>query len=142
MHQLSSLDLSSNNLSGSIPPILSSLSFLGYLNLSNNNFSGTIPNAEHLTTFDASSFAGNPALCGPPLNVKCMDEDSDGGGSVNPDDNKLFISGFTRVLAWDLQLEFYFKYWFHQSENLGAMPTSILCTELLTNGCVLKTKDL
>ncbi|TXG65078.1 hypothetical protein EZV62_012072 [Acer yangbiense] len=72
---------------GSIPPTLSSLSFLGYLNLSNNNFSGTIPNAEHLTTFDASSFAGNPALCGPPLNVKCMDEDSDGGGSVNPDDN-------------------------------------------------------
>ncbi|KAL5827333.1 hypothetical protein ACOSQ3_019164 [Xanthoceras sorbifolium] len=87
LHQLSSLDLSSNNLSGPIPPTLSSLSFLGYLNLSNNDFSGTIPYANHLTTFDASSFAGNQALCGPPLPVKCQDEDSDKGGSVNEDDN-------------------------------------------------------
>ncbi|TXG65278.1 hypothetical protein EZV62_006553 [Acer yangbiense] len=77
LHQLSSLDLSSNNLSGSIPPTLSSLSFIGYLNLSNNDFSGTIPYAEHLTTYNASSFSGNPALCEPPLNVKCQDEDSD-----------------------------------------------------------------
>ncbi|KAK0601435.1 hypothetical protein LWI29_024258 [Acer saccharum] len=77
LHQLSSLDLSSNNLLGSIPPTLSSLSFIGYLNLSNDDFSGTIPYAEHLTTYNASSFFGNPALCGPPLNVKCQDEDSD-----------------------------------------------------------------
>ncbi|KAK0601451.1 hypothetical protein LWI29_024403 [Acer saccharum] len=87
LHQLSSLDLSCNNLSGSIPPTLSSLSFIGYLNLSNDNFSGTIPYAEHLTTYNASSFSGNPALYGPPLNVKCQDEDSDGGGSVNQDNN-------------------------------------------------------
>ncbi|KAK3223900.1 hypothetical protein Dsin_010925 [Dipteronia sinensis] len=87
LHQLSSLDLSSNNLSGSIPPTLSSLSFLGYLNLSNNFFSGTIPYAEHLTTFDASSFTGNPDLCGPPLPVKCRDAESDGGGSVIEEDN-------------------------------------------------------
>ncbi|KAI9114560.1 hypothetical protein K1719_014258 [Acacia pycnantha] len=60
MHQLSSLDLSSNQLIGSIPLNLSSLSFLGYLNLSYNNLSGAIPYIGQTTTFEASSFAGNP----------------------------------------------------------------------------------
>ncbi|PON74282.1 Leucine-rich repeat domain containing protein, partial [Parasponia andersonii] len=69
--QLSSLDLSSNRLSGPIPESLSSLSFLGHLNLSNNEFSGVIPYAGHMTTFDASSFTGNPGLCGGPLDSRC-----------------------------------------------------------------------
>ena len=61
-HQLSSLDLSSNSLSGTIPPSMSLLSFLGYLNLSYKNFSGTIPYTGHMTTFEPSSFVGNPGL--------------------------------------------------------------------------------
>ncbi|XP_061353156.1 receptor-like protein EIX2 [Gastrolobium bilobum] len=72
LHQLSSLDLSSNQLSGTIPSSLSSLSFLGFLNLSNNNLFGAIPYTYHMTTFDASSFTGNPGLCGPPLPVGCQ----------------------------------------------------------------------
>lgn len=88
LHQLASLDLSSNNLSGGIPSSLSSLSFLGYINLSRNQLSGKIPFQGHMTTFDASSFAGNPGLCGDPLPVKCQDDESDKGGNVVEDDNE------------------------------------------------------
>lgn len=88
LHQLASLDLSSNNLSGGIPSSLSSLSFLGYINLSRNQLSGKIPFEGHMTTFDASSFAGNPGLCGDPLPVKCQDDESDKGGNVVEDDNE------------------------------------------------------
>lgn len=75
LHQLSSLDLSTNRLSGTIPSGLSSLSFLGFLNLSNNNLVGAIPYTGHMTTFDTSTFTGNPGLCGPPLPVKCPGDD-------------------------------------------------------------------
>ncbi|OAY39955.1 receptor-like protein EIX2 [Manihot esculenta] len=81
LHQLLSLDLSGNRLSGPIPQSITSLTFLGNLNVSNNNLSGKIPSANQMLTFNASSFAGNPGLCGDPLAVKC------GNGSNNGDDN-------------------------------------------------------
>ncbi|XAR63470.1 Non-specific serine/threonine protein kinase [Bertholletia excelsa] len=87
MHQLGSLDLSSNNLSGEIPESMASLSFLGYLNLSNNEFTGMIPYTGHMTTFGESTFEGNPGLCGAPLDVKCQDEGSDQGKTVQDDDD-------------------------------------------------------
>ncbi|XP_065626611.1 receptor-like protein EIX2 [Quercus suber] len=78
------IDLSSNNLSGSIPleisilselceiPLsLSSLTFLSHLNLSYNNLSGKIPLGTQLQTFDALSYIGNPQLCGNPLPRSC-----------------------------------------------------------------------
>nr|XP_027186038.1 probable LRR receptor-like serine/threonine-protein kinase At2g23950 [Cicer arietinum] len=71
MHQLSSLDLSSNRLSGTIPSSLSFLSFLGSLDLSDNNLFGAIPYTGQMTTFDATDFTENPGLCGPPLPVRC-----------------------------------------------------------------------
>ncbi|KAF2312272.1 hypothetical protein GH714_029651 [Hevea brasiliensis] len=82
LRQLSSLDLSSNGLSGAIPSSMSSLSFLSALNLSKNNFSGMIPYTGQMTTFPASSFAENPGLCGAPLILKCLGDDSDRGGTV------------------------------------------------------------
>ncbi|KAM6570713.1 hypothetical protein CsatB_018698 [Cannabis sativa] len=93
LSQLLSLDLSSNRLSGTIPNSLSSLSFLGHLNLSNNNFSGKIPYNGQMTTFEASSFAGNLGLCGEPLDIKCPGDngtDFDKGSTLedhNDDDN-------------------------------------------------------
>ncbi|XP_028794118.1 receptor-like protein EIX2 [Neltuma alba] len=94
MHQLSSLDLSSNQLAGSIPQNLSSLSFLSYLNLSYNNLSGPIPYTGQTTTFEASSFAGNPSLYGCPLPVKCLRNNDDlAGGSDNGASTKETIDG-------------------------------------------------
>eukprot|EP01018_Ginkgo_biloba_P008833 Gb_05286 [translate_table: standard] len=69
--ELESLDLSINNLSGTIPWGLESLSFMGTLNLSNNQLSGKIPRGGQMLTFKNSSFLGNPELCGDPLTKKC-----------------------------------------------------------------------
>ncbi|XP_010068966.2 receptor-like protein EIX2 [Eucalyptus grandis] len=82
MSQLLSLDLSSNKLSGAIPQSMSSLSFLSYLNLSDNNFLGKIPYTQQMTTFDPSSYYGNPGLCGAPLNVTCPADEPDKPGTT------------------------------------------------------------
>ncbi|KAL3732664.1 hypothetical protein ACJRO7_029332 [Eucalyptus globulus] len=82
MSQLASLDLSSNRLSGAIPQSMPSLSFLSYLNLSDNNFSGKIPYTQQMTTFDHSSYYGNPGLCGAPLNVTCLANEPDKPGTI------------------------------------------------------------
>ncbi|KAL6334597.1 hypothetical protein AAG906_019232 [Vitis piasezkii] len=89
LHQLSSLDLSSNNLSGTIPLSIPSLTFLSYLNLSNNNFSGKIPFIGQMTTFIESAFVGNLNLCGAPLVTKCQEEDPDKKQSVI--ENKIMV---------------------------------------------------
>ncbi|XP_059072182.1 receptor-like protein EIX2 [Cryptomeria japonica] len=64
---LESLDLSENNLLGKIPIQLLNLTFLAVLNLSNNMLSGLIPQGKQFSTFEISSFLGNPNLHGPPL---------------------------------------------------------------------------
>ena len=47
------------------------LSFLNHLDLLYNHLSGKIPSSTQLQSFEASDFAGNPALCGLPLSQKC-----------------------------------------------------------------------
>ncbi|XP_065869993.1 receptor-like protein EIX2 isoform X2 [Euphorbia lathyris] len=74
LRELISFDLSENSLSGAIPPSISSMTFLAYLNVSDNNLSGPIPYTNQMTTFEASSFSGNPGLCGGPLAVKCVND--------------------------------------------------------------------
>ncbi|XP_034203704.1 receptor-like protein 6 [Prunus dulcis] len=44
---------------------------LHFLDLSYNNFTGPIPQGTQLTTFDSTSYEGNPGLCGGPLQNKC-----------------------------------------------------------------------
>ncbi|CAI9769287.1 unnamed protein product [Fraxinus pennsylvanica] len=92
---LTYLDLSNNNLSGSIPREISNIRVLNYLNLSRNHLNGNIPpsigSMASLTTadfsfndlsgklpesgqfslFNASSFAGNPQLCGSTISNPC-----------------------------------------------------------------------
>lgn len=57
-----------NELSGGIPE-LSRFGLLVDFNVSHNNLSGRIPGDG--SRFDASSFSGNPELCGPPLLKLC-----------------------------------------------------------------------
>ncbi|GKV30602.1 hypothetical protein SLEP1_g39396 [Rubroshorea leprosula] len=76
LRNLESLDLSWNQLSGQLPWSMSQLYFLGTLNLSYNNFSGRIPLGSQMQTFDASSFLGNPTLCGLPLTPTCPGDET------------------------------------------------------------------
>jgi len=88
---LTYLDLSQNKLSGKIPPAISGMRILNYLNLSRNhldgeippsiatmqsltavdfsynNLSGLVPGTGQFSYFNATSFVGNPGLCGPYL---------------------------------------------------------------------------
>jgi hypothetical protein len=68
---LESLDLSQNKLSGEIPQQLTKISFLAKFNVSHNSLSGSIPRGTQFTTFDSTSYEGNPGLCGDPLPKKC-----------------------------------------------------------------------
>ncbi|KAK2447516.1 receptor protein EIX2 [Trifolium repens] len=71
LKDLENLDLSHNNLSGSIPPSMASMTFLSHLNLSYNNLSGRIPLGNQFGTYDASTYIGNPELCGDHLLTSC-----------------------------------------------------------------------
>ncbi|XP_021834519.1 receptor-like protein 12 [Prunus avium] len=92
LRNLESLDLSKNKLSGQIPQQLTQLTFLGNFNVSHNNLTGPIPQGTQLTSFNSTSYEGNPGLCGDPLPNKCgnreapqqpfsTEEDSDSGSA-------------------------------------------------------------
>ena len=76
MKNMESLNLSNNKFCGEIPQSMSLLHFLGYLNLSYNSFNGKIPIGTQLQSFDASSFIRNPKLRGAPLNNCTTKEDN------------------------------------------------------------------
>ncbi|KAH0883216.1 LOW QUALITY PROTEIN: hypothetical protein HID58_059312, partial [Brassica napus] len=56
-----------NQLSGTIPSGLKSLSFLAHINVSHNQLKGEIPQGTQITGQSKSSFEGNAGLCGLPL---------------------------------------------------------------------------
>ncbi|KAH7853726.1 hypothetical protein Vadar_006007 [Vaccinium darrowii] len=65
------------NLSGIIPQSISELNSLSHLNLSYNNLSGRIPTGNQLRTLDdpSSSYLGNSELCGVPLSRNCPSDE-------------------------------------------------------------------
>ncbi|KAM1019416.1 hypothetical protein ACFX13_041496 [Malus domestica] len=76
LQSLDSLDLSNNQIHGTIPTSLFQISGLGKLDLSNNNLFGRIPMGTRLQNYDPSAFAGNPLLCGIPLQQLCSLEET------------------------------------------------------------------
>ncbi|RVW94638.1 LRR receptor-like serine/threonine-protein kinase GSO1 [Vitis vinifera] len=77
------LDLSQNQLNGRISENLSQIAGLSVLDLSNNTLSGKIPLGTQLQSFDASTYEGNPGLCGPPLLKRCPEDELGGVSFTN-----------------------------------------------------------
>ncbi|XP_057792805.1 receptor-like protein EIX1 [Salvia miltiorrhiza] len=71
MEMLECVDLSHNQFSGELPTSLAQLQYLAVLDLSNNDLFGKIPTSTQLQSFDASAYAENDGLCGPPLPALC-----------------------------------------------------------------------
>lgn len=71
MSSLESMDLSYNNLSGTIPSSFVALSLLSELNVAHNHLDGSIPKGGQFATFPNSSFEGNPGLCFDHSNSQC-----------------------------------------------------------------------
>ncbi|VVB16612.1 unnamed protein product [Arabis nemorensis] len=61
--QLEKLDLSNNNLTGGVPEFLGNMNSLSVINLSGNNLNGSIPQALQNKRGLALSVEGNPNLC-------------------------------------------------------------------------------
>ncbi|KAB2595757.1 receptor-like protein 12 [Pyrus ussuriensis x Pyrus communis] len=76
LQSLDSLDLSNNQIHGTIPTSLFQISGLGKLDLSNNNLFGRIPMGTRLQNYEPSAFAGNPLLCGIPLQQLCSPKET------------------------------------------------------------------
>ncbi|KZV43477.1 Leucine-rich repeat protein kinase family protein [Dorcoceras hygrometricum] len=92
LSHLLELHLESNKFSGTIPPF--EQAGLTSLDLSNNNLVGEIPSS--LSKFDATSFDGNPGLCGENIGRTCnpfMDS------SNRHEDTDFWVNGTTRKTA-------------------------------------------
>ncbi|XP_009370715.3 receptor-like protein EIX1 isoform X2 [Pyrus x bretschneideri] len=112
LESLESLDLSRNHIYGGIPTSLFQIYGLGDLDLSNNNLSGKIPMGTQLQTYDPSDFAGNPLLCGIPLQQLCSPEETSPkeqpmfGDQVKENDG-LITTGFYLSLAFGFVVGFW-----------------------------------
>ncbi|KAF3786951.1 DNA-damage-repair/toleration protein [Nymphaea thermarum] len=95
LQQMESLDLSHNQLSGSIPEELTRDTFLSVLDLSYNNLQGRIPQGNQFDTFNASSFDGNPRLCGSPLPISCPST------NLGFQDSNYHVREMARDLHWE-----------------------------------------
>ncbi|KAK7411157.1 hypothetical protein VNO78_02589 [Psophocarpus tetragonolobus] len=133
--QIESLDLSFNMLNGQIPPQLDSLTSLEVFSLAHNNLSGSTPEWKgQFSTFDESSYEGNPFLCGPPLTKSCNTPPTivPNDSNTNRDDDCLvdmfifcvsFVVSYTStllVIAVTLYINPYWRQaWFYYMELMS-----------------------
>lgn len=111
MKMLESLDLSKNQLSGEIPIGLTQLHYLAVLDLSNNNLSGKIPSGTQLQSFDASVYAGNSDLCGPPL-MSCLNTSiTDEGDNIEEEDSGFMRLSFMQEVGISMVFGFIVGFW-------------------------------
>nr|XP_011470527.1 PREDICTED: receptor-like protein 12 [Fragaria vesca subsp. vesca] len=97
---LESLDVSQNKLSGEIPQQLMQLTFLAKFNVSHNNLTGPIPHGTQLTSFDITSYEGNPGLCGDPLPKKCGSPSLPPSSVEENDSTELIDWKFVVIWKW------------------------------------------
>ncbi|XP_047059915.1 probable leucine-rich repeat receptor-like protein kinase At1g68400 [Lolium rigidum] len=81
LRALVTLRLARNSFVGSLPTSLEAMAMLAELNVSGNHLSGQIPK-RLAAAFPASSFAGNPELCGAPLRRRCRRQQQGGDGET------------------------------------------------------------
>ncbi|XP_068315377.1 receptor-like protein EIX2 [Pyrus communis] len=99
LQELEILDLSRNQMDGIIPTSLARIDRLSVLDLSYNNFIGKIPTGTQLQSFDPSNYAGNPQLCGPPLQNMCDDQQETVISSNEEEKDELITWGFYVSMA-------------------------------------------
>ncbi|XP_068314673.1 receptor-like protein EIX1 [Pyrus communis] len=99
LQALEILDLSRNQIDGRIPTSLARIDRLSVLDLSYNNFIGKIPTGTQLQSFDPSNYAGNPQLCGPPLQNMCDDQQETVISSNEEEKDELITWGFYVSMA-------------------------------------------
>ncbi|PHT26384.1 hypothetical protein CQW23_33995 [Capsicum baccatum] len=91
LHEIESLDLSYNSLSGRIPVGLLELYGLAIFSVAYNNLSGAVPPFEaQFSTFNKSSYEGNPLLCGVPLDNECSSTKSSNTSKDGTDESTGF----------------------------------------------------
>lgn len=86
LRALLTLNIQRNSFVGFVPDSLDAMPMLAELNVSGNHLEGRIPN-RLAAAFPASSFDGNPGLCGAPLARRCNEPQqivyNDGGGEAS-----------------------------------------------------------
>ncbi|RDY12642.1 Receptor-like protein 12, partial [Mucuna pruriens] len=111
LSSLEFVDLSRNHFSGKIPSSLSKIDRLAVLDLSNNSLSGRIPDGRQLQTFDASSFEGNPDLCGTQLNKSCPEDKTPIQPHESARDETDDNSAFYKALYMSMGLGYFTGFW-------------------------------
>jgi hypothetical protein len=87
MSEIESLDLSHNELTGSIPLQLTKLWTLEVFSVAYNNLSGCIPNSGQFGSFTTDSYQGNSNLHNISQGDRCSSPHGSGAGGMPPEGN-------------------------------------------------------